>query len=132
MTEEQPLACSLNGGDLERRLAAISDLGRDSLLGRSVEEGRHRLRFRSDEGTRRRLDEVVAAEAECCSFLALEVSEADGDLLLSIAAPAEAQEMADGLAACFEALAGQTAPGEDRNSGGHLPRWGSQRGTARL
>jgi hypothetical protein len=107
MTGELPLACSLNGGDFERRLAAISELGRDSLLGRSAEEGRHRLRFRADEGTRRRLREVVAAEAQCCSFLALEVSEADGDLLLSIAAPAEAQEMADGLAACFEGPAGQ-------------------------
>jgi hypothetical protein len=107
MTEELPLACSLNGGDLERRLAAISELGRDSLLGRSVDAGRHRLRFRSDERTRRRLGEVVAAEAECCAFLALEVSEADGDLLLSIAAPAEAQEMADGFAACFEAPTSQ-------------------------
>jgi hypothetical protein len=36
------------------------------------------LRFRSDAATHKRLEEIVAAEAECCSFLGLELDEHGG------------------------------------------------------
>jgi hypothetical protein len=102
MSEELPLACSLEAGPLEKRLAAISELGEQSLLGSTVDRDRRVLRFRADANTRERLREIVAAEAECCAFLDLDLSEEDGAVVLTIAAPQGAGEMADGLAATFE------------------------------
>jgi hypothetical protein len=101
MAQELPVVCSLDAGDLERRLAAIGEIGAESLIGREVDEGRHRLRFRSDPKTRRRLEDVIAAEAECCAFLDLSLEEAGDDLVLSVAAPEAGQATADGFASAF-------------------------------
>ncbi|HYG95908.1 MAG TPA: hypothetical protein VD741_02255 [Solirubrobacterales bacterium] len=100
MTEALPIACSLSAGDLQRRLAAIANVGAESLIDHVTEEGRHLLRFRSDAGTRRRLEEIVAAEGECCSFLDLSLQERDGALVLSVAPP-DGQVVADELVAAF-------------------------------
>jgi hypothetical protein len=102
MSEELPLACSLETSALEQRLAAISELGEESLLGSTVERDRRVLRFRADRGARERLREIVAAESKCCPFLDLSLSEEDGEILLSIAAPKEAEAVAEGLAAAFD------------------------------
>jgi hypothetical protein len=101
MSTDDPVACSLGATDLERRLTAIAAVGADSLIAREVDDGRHLLHFRADSATRCRLEEIVAAEAQCCAFLDLTLSEDDGGLLLSIAAPNDAQAAADGLAAAF-------------------------------
>jgi hypothetical protein len=101
MSTDEPIACSLGAADLEQRLAAIAAVGADSLIARKVDDGRHLLRFRADATTRHRLEEIVAAEAQCCAFLDLSLSDEGGELLLSIAAPSDAQAVADGLAAAF-------------------------------
>jgi hypothetical protein len=101
MDEALPIACSLGAGDLERRLAEIAALGGESLIARKTQGGRHLLRFRPDAGTRRRLEEIVAAEAECCSFLDLALEEGNGELILTVASPGEGQAVADALAAAF-------------------------------
>lgn len=102
MTEALPIACSLGANDLKQRLATITEIGAESLLSREVEGGRHLLRFRSDAATRRQLKEIVAAEAECCSFLDLALEERSGDLVLSVRAPKDGQAVADELAAAFD------------------------------
>lgn len=85
MTEEKPIACSLGPRDLDERLAAIAALGADSLIRSEADGARQLLYFRSDPGTRRRLEELVAVEAECCSFLDLDLSEpVDGELRLAV------------------------------------------------
>jgi hypothetical protein len=101
MTEALPIACSLGAGDLKRRLAAIAEIGTESLLGREADGERHLLRFRADTATRRRLEEIVAAEAECCPFLDLTLEESGSELLLSVAAPEDGHAVADELAAAF-------------------------------
>lgn len=101
MTEALPITCSLNAGDLKQRLVAIAEIGEASLIDHATDDDRHLLRFRSDAQTRRRLEEIVAAEAECCSFLDLALEERDGKLILSVAAPADGQLVADELAATF-------------------------------
>jgi hypothetical protein len=102
MTNEKPAACSLGSSQLERRLAAIAEVGAESLISRAVDgDGRHLLRFRPQAGVGDRLEEIVAAEAECCSFLDLRLSEEKGALVLSIAAPASGRTVADGLAEAF-------------------------------
>jgi len=101
MSTDDPVACSLGATDLEQRLRAIAAVGADSLIAREVDDGRHLLRFRAGSATRRRLEEIAAAEARCCAFLDLALSEEDGELLLSIAAPNDAKAAAGGLAAAF-------------------------------
>jgi hypothetical protein len=101
VTTDDPVACSLDAADLEQRLAAIAAVGADSLIAHEVRGGRHLLRFRGDGATQRRLEEIVAAEAQCCAFLDLSLSDEDGELLLAIVAPDDAQAVADGLAAAF-------------------------------
>jgi len=101
MTEETPIACSLGASALRQRLSEIVEVGADSLIERSTEGERHLLRFRSDAETRRRLEAIVVAEAECCSFLDLSLEERGGELVLSIGAPQDGQPIAEGLAAAF-------------------------------
>jgi len=100
MTDDTPIACSLGADDLQRRLGEIAQVGA-SLINRDTEDGKHTLRFRSDPTTRRRLEEIVAAEAECCSFLDLELVEHEGVLILTLAAPEDGQPVADELAVAF-------------------------------
>src|SRR5262245_21979769 len=101
MTDEAPIACSLGAGELNERLAAIAEIGAGSLIAHEIEDGGHRPRFRADPGTRERLDPGVAAEAECCSFLDLSLRALGEELVLSIAAPKDAQAVADELAVAF-------------------------------
>jgi len=101
MTDHPPLACSLAAGDLAERADAIAEIGADSLVADEREGGRRLLRFRKGEEAKRRLEGIVAAEAECCSFLDLSLDEGDDWLVLSIAAPAGAEAVAEELATAF-------------------------------
>lgn len=101
MTDPKPIACSLGANDLQRRLDEIAEVGAAGLIAHDTENGKQRLRFRSDARTRRRLEEIVAAEAECCSFLDLELTERGGELTLTLSAPGDGQTVADELAAAF-------------------------------
>jgi hypothetical protein len=103
MSEESPVACSLSGGELEQRVAAIAEVGAASLVSRTATGGRHLLRFRAGAQTQRRLEEIVAAESECCSFLDLSLTEENDEIVLSIAAPEGGQETAAGLVEAFGA-----------------------------
>ena len=101
MPEDTPVACSLGAGALEARLAAIAKVGTESLLSKRLEGDRRLLSFRRTEIVRRELEGIIAAESECCSFLDLSLEEAGDELTLSIAAPENAREIADGLAEAF-------------------------------
>jgi len=86
----------------------MAALGRDSLIGVESRAGRAVLRFRRDNETRRRLDELVAAESVCCSFLDLVVTERPGRLELAIGAP-EGRER-EVIAAIVAAFSASVAP----------------------
>jgi hypothetical protein len=101
MAKDTSAACSLEANDLKQRLAEIAEVGAAGLISRDRDGLRHLLRFRADADTRRRLKEIVVAEAKCCSFLDLALSEKDGELILVVAAPQDAQGLADGLADVF-------------------------------
>jgi hypothetical protein len=103
MSDPKPLACSLGASDLRQRLDEIAELGSAGLIGYENEGGTHTLRFRPSPETSRRLEVIVAAEAKCCSFLDLELSERDGELVLTLAAPDRGQFVADQLAVAFGA-----------------------------
>lgn len=101
MTDPRPVTCSLDPNDLQRRLDEIAAVGAASLLCRDIENGVHRLRFRSNPRTRQRLEEIIATEAECCPFLDLGLIEHGRELVLTLTAPEAGQAVADGLAAAF-------------------------------
>lgn len=100
MTKDTPIACSLSADELPERLAEMSAIGRDALLG-VTQEGA--LRFRADQPTRQRLESIVAAESQCCSFLAFELVEVSGELVLTVTAPAGAEPIAQDLVNAFAA-----------------------------
>lgn len=101
MTDPLPVACSLNASDLRRRLNEIAAIGAASLLERGEQGDRQLLRFRADAETRRRLEAVVVAETECCSFLELALAEQGGELVLAIGASGDGRTVAEQLAAAF-------------------------------
>ena len=103
MTDPKPIACTLGKSDLRQRLEEIATLGAKSLLGHEIKDGTHTLRFRNDGSTRRQLEQIVAAETECCPFLELEIDERDQALLLALAAPDDGRFVADELARAFSA-----------------------------
>jgi hypothetical protein len=110
MADDIPIACSLGAGELQQRLGAIEEVGARSLLSRTMQDEGHLLRFRPESGTRRQLEGIIAAEAECCSFLDLSLREDEGELVMSIAAPKDAQALADGLADAFNRRALRSCP----------------------
>jgi hypothetical protein len=87
-SDETPIACSLRGRELEQRLDEITALAAESLLGQEADGDRQILRFRSDPETRRQLEALVAAEAECCSFLDFRLETGRGEIKLTVLAPA--------------------------------------------
>jgi len=101
MSQDKPIACSLGANALEQRRATIADIGAESLVSQEAKGDQRLLRFRSSAATRQRLEGIVAAEVECCSFLELSLTERDGELVLSIAAPEAGQAIADELAETF-------------------------------
>ncbi len=101
MTESKPVACSLDASGLKQRIAAIAQVGANSLISCDLDGNRHLLHFHADANTQRRLEEIVAAEAKCCSFLDLSLAAEDGELILEIAAPENGQAVADALARAF-------------------------------
>jgi hypothetical protein len=103
VTDPQPIACTLGENDLRRRLEQIAALGADALIVHEEAGGIHTLRFRRDEETRRQLEQIVDAEASCCSFLDLSIDERDGELILALGSPTEGRPVADELARAFSA-----------------------------
>jgi MerR family copper efflux transcriptional regulator len=98
MTADIPIACSLDSEERPRRLRQIRAVGEDSFLSVSPEG---RLRFRADEATRKRLEDIVAAESRCCPFLGFDLSEDGGELMLTISAPQGAEPVASDLVDAF-------------------------------
>jgi hypothetical protein len=102
MTSDTPIACSLSAQELPARLAEMASLGADAL--RDVDDGGV-LRFRNDEATRTRLEAIVRAESECCSFLSFDLQAAGDQLELRISAPEGAEVVAHDLVRAFTAAA---------------------------
>ncbi len=82
--------CSLDPAALAARLAEWGELDRAALSRRTTAEGVE-VRYPLEPGLAERLLALIAAEAECCPFLAFDLSRANGDLVLEISGPGEAR-----------------------------------------
>ena len=85
------IACSLTAADYRRRTADIGELVGTALRPAEPVENGLRLAFEHTGGNHRRLRELVAAEAECCSFLTFDLRRHGDELHLEVTGPAEAQ-----------------------------------------
>lgn len=103
MNQPDPIACTLDESGLRQHLDKIAALGGDALIAHEEANGIHTLRFRRDEETRHQLEQIVDAEAGCCSFLDLTTDERDGELILTVDAPTGGRAVADELARAFSA-----------------------------
>ena len=101
MTDTDPIACSLDGGELEARLRTVREAGQATLISREATSRGHLLRFKPEPAIRARLEEIVGAERQCCPFLSLTLEEIDDKILLSIEVPPGGEPTAAGLAAAF-------------------------------
>ena len=92
----EPIACTLSPDEYRVRAAEIDALAR-ALAGREPITGGVRLTFAGGDDLRPRLEDLVAREAECCPFLTMELSSADGTLVLDVTGPPEARPAVEQL-----------------------------------
>jgi MerR family copper efflux transcriptional regulator len=90
MPTELPIACSLSATELPARLAQMAELGRDALADVELSGTHATVRFAAGAGVRERVTSVVAAEAACCAFLTIQVSDEPDTVVLDITAPEDA------------------------------------------
>ena len=94
--ESIPVACTLTAAKRPAHERLLRDLARHA-VGADVRPGAARIAFRG--APRERLEAFVAAEAACCPFFGLALAGHGDDVVLTIAAPAEAQPTLDELTA---------------------------------
>lgn len=87
MPTDLPIACSLPQNELSERLAQMAQLGEDALLEVRRVGVRAELVFAPDAAVRERLAAIVAAEAQCCPFLTMNVTERGSTITLVVKAP---------------------------------------------
>jgi hypothetical protein len=92
---ESPIACTLQGGSYQSRLAWIAELARDGLRRVNREDLRLELTYAPDVADRVR--EMVDKEQKCCAFLDFKMSETSDDVCLTITAPEYARDVAGAL-----------------------------------
>lgn len=92
---DAPIACSLSAGAFKTRIAAIAELNRDALRAHERSDLTLVLTYACE--ARDRVHDLVRREQECCGFLAFDVSEEGGDVLVRIVAPEEARVAAESL-----------------------------------
>jgi hypothetical protein len=106
-TGEEPIACTLTGGDYRERLAWIAELNRDALQEQRRNDLLLELIYRREAAMRVR--EMVARERECCAFLMFTLREDVDATRLTIAVPEAAREAADLLLAPFQSTGQATS-----------------------
>ena len=85
-TPGQPFACSLDGSELLDRNDAWQDVVTRA-TSRGIEDGRVVAVYPKDAQLLGRLRELVAAEAECCSFLLFDVEETPDAIVTELRLP---------------------------------------------
>jgi hypothetical protein len=88
---DQPIACSLPAADFQLRKQDAAQIAREALRSREPLAGGTRLTFAASGDTERNLRELIAAEADCCSFLRFELDRDGETLLLDVTGPDDAQ-----------------------------------------
>ena len=91
----QSIACTLTPADQKTRLEEWRQLRHDALLSESRDDLVWTTLWRGDADVRARLEALIEAERDCCSFLTFKVEDADDALRLRIVFPPSAEGMLD-------------------------------------
>jgi len=91
------MACSLSAVDLRQRQRDVASLAAGALASRSSIPGGERFVFRAAADTAARLERLVAAEAECCPFLTMDLRRDNDALVLDVTGSAEARPIVEEL-----------------------------------
>jgi hypothetical protein len=94
-----PIACTLQPGDYQQRLAWIAELARDGL--RAVRRNDLRLELEYAPHVVDRVREMVVKERSCCAFLDFDLAETETGVQVVITAPERARDVADDQFAQF-------------------------------
>ncbi len=97
--DDRPIACTLQGGWYQERLAWIADLARDGLRSHTRQDLTLELRYAPEVAIR--VQEMVRKEQECCAFLLFDLAETNDDVRLTITAPERARDVATELFDAF-------------------------------
>jgi hypothetical protein len=89
--ETPPIACTLTPAEYRTRTAELASLAERALRSRERTERGERLTFHRSDAVERELDAAIAAEASCCSFLAMTLERREDRLVLDVAGPPEAR-----------------------------------------
>lgn len=92
---EAPIACTLDAGEFNDRLAWIAEPNRAALLDARREGPRLVVTYRPDHAERVR--EMVRRERQCCGFLDFDLREDRGGVRLVIKAPKGAVDALDAI-----------------------------------
>ncbi len=94
---DQPIACTLTPDQYRERTADLAALVARAGRAREPTADGVRLTFADSPQTEADLRATIAAEAECCAFLRMDLRRADAGLMLEVAGPPEARPVIDGL-----------------------------------
>ena len=83
---DTPIACRLDSAGLRDRRAAWAALATGALLDARPIDAGVRLVYRDDAEVRRRLEALIALEADCCAFARFELVPAEGAVRLDVTA----------------------------------------------
>jgi hypothetical protein len=90
MTDDKiPIACTLDAGDYQARMAWIADLNARALASHRVDGLTLRLRYRADAQSD--VLELARRETECCAFLTFDLQRSGDFVELAVTAPPEAE-----------------------------------------
>jgi hypothetical protein len=88
---DQPIACTLSSAEYEARTEQTAALVRRALRSREPIPDGARLTFEASAETERHLCDIVAAEAQCCAFLRMDLRTVDRALVLDVTGPPQAE-----------------------------------------
>jgi MerR family copper efflux transcriptional regulator len=93
----QPIACSLTPAEAGARTDQTAAIAGRALVRREPTPGGERLVFEDDAEIEAELRDLIAAEAQCCPFLEMELRRVGETLELDVTGPAEARPIIEEL-----------------------------------
>lgn len=96
--DELPIACSLEPRSADARILRWQALADRALLASQRDGGAARQRYRDDAGVDTELEDLIALERQCCPFLDFNLDRADGELVLDVTGPVEADSIIEAFA----------------------------------
>lgn len=103
---EQHLACTLSGPELVERIQEWASVASHA-KSRHVEEGRVVSVYPSDPRLLERMQELIAAEAECCPFLHFDIQQEAEEMIVELRVP---KDMTEALAVMLGLVTDTAAP----------------------